>query len=333
MGFSCQIPNSGDYLTEESGTAPLLVVRGDDGEVRAFMNVCRHRGARVATGCGLGRHRFVCPYHGWAYTNAGQLAGIPDEASFPGVDKSTTGLVRVPAIEQDGMIWAAAGPPHSPAASGDAYVIDLEAHLEGLGPELRAYGLENYHHYETRVLHQPLNWKLVIDTFLEPYHFAVLHRNTVAPIFFPNLCLFHPFGPHLRETLPRRSIETLRQQPESDWDLVKHTAVVYVLFPNTVFVMQADHVETWRVYPDRDRPDQCMVYLDFFVPEPAESESAKRHWDKNMDLTVRTVVEEDFPTSEGMQSGFLSGAQTHVIYGQNEPALAYFEKAVTDAVG
>jgi len=59
----------------------------------------------------------------------------------------------------------------------------------------------------------------------------------------------------LRETLRRRSIETLRQQPEAEWPLVPHTALVYVLFPNTVLVMQADHVETWRVYPVDDKVD------------------------------------------------------------------------------
>ena len=332
MGLSCQIPNSGDYLTEENGTAPLLIVRGDDGMVRVFMNVCRHRGARVATGCGDGKRRFACPYHGWTYDNAGHLAGIPDEASFPGIDKSTSGLVRVPAIERDGMIWATATPPAASTAGCSSYDIDIEAYLQGLGPELRSFALGSYHHYETRVLHQQLNWKLVVDTFLEPYHFGVLHRNTVAPLFFSNLCLFHPFGPHLRETLPRRSIEQLRNHPEREWDLIRHSAVVYVLFPNTVFIMQGDHVETWRVYPSPDHPDRCTMYLDFFIPEPAVSDSAKRHWDNNVDLTVRTVVEEDFPTSEGMQSGFLSGAQTHIVYGQNEPALAYFERTVTSAV-
>ena len=322
MGLSCQLAAPRAYLTDDHAGRPLLIVRGADGAVRAFLNVCRHRGARVAERAGTVRRGFSCPYHGWTYDTEGRLVGIPDAASFTGVEKAAHGLVPLPALERDGMIWVSPG----------AREIDLEGHLAGLGPELASYRLADYHHYETRVLRQRMNWKLVIDTFLEPYHFPVLHRDTVAPIFFPNLCLFHPFGPNLRETLPRQSIVELRGRPESEWDLVEHSAIVYVLFPNTVFVMQGDHVETWRVYPANGRVDECVMYLDFYTPEPAESDSARRHWDRNMDLAVRTVVEEDFPTGEGIQAGFAAGAQDHVTYGRNEPALAHYERMVAAAV-
>ena len=154
----------------------------------------------------------------------------------------------------------------------------------------------------------------------------------MGPIFIPNLCLFHGFGRNLRETLPRRSIDTLRDRPEEEWDLVKHTALVYQLFPNSVFVMQADHAEIWRVFPKVDRVDACVVELGFYIPEPVATDSARRHWERNMDLTIRTVIEEDFAVSEGMQKGFASGAQDHVNYGRNEPALAHFQKSVAEAL-
>jgi len=75
------------------------------------------------------------------------------------------------------------------------------------------------------------------------------------------------------------------------------------------------------------------MLLDFYIPEPALTESARRHWNRNMDLTIRTVAEEDFPVSEGIQSGLKSGAQTHLTYGRNEPALAHFQEAVKRALG
>jgi nitrite reductase/ring-hydroxylating ferredoxin subunit len=323
MGLSCQLPDVGSYLTEDRAGVPIVVVRGEDGGVRAFMNVCRHRGAKVAEGCGRLKKNFVCPYHGWSFDTAGRLVGIPDRDSFKGLDQAQNSLVELPAEERDGLIWVrpSVGAP-----------LDIEGHLAGLAPELASYGFESYHHYDTRILRQKMNWKIVIDTFLEPYHFGVLHAGTVGPIFFPNLCLFHPFGLNLRETLPRRSIVELRDMPKSEWDLVTHTALVYVLFPNTVFVMQADHAETWRVFPVGDSVDECMMYLDFYIPEPADTESARRHWDRNMDLTIRTVVEEDFPTGESIQFGFGSGVQDHVIFGRNEPALAHFENSIAAAV-
>ena len=313
LGFSCQLREPGDYLTDDFSGVPILLVRGADGAANAFANVCRHRGARLADGCGRAAKGFSCPYHGWSYALDGALTAIPDARNFEGIDERRRGLVKLPIAERDGMIWVL------PAPGGR---IDLEAHLGALAPELASYGLEGYHHYETRILRQKMNWKLVIDTFLEPYHLACLHRNTVGSIFYGNLCLFEPFGDNLRETLPRRTITQLRELPEAEWDLITHTAIVYVLFPNTVFVMQADHVETWRAYPDEGRTDRCVMYLDFYIPEPVTSDKAKLHWDKNMDLTIRTVRGEDFPTSEGMQAGYAAQVQEAVVYGRNEPALA-----------
>ncbi len=333
MGMSCQIPKPGDHFTDDNAGVPILVVRGSDGRVRAFLNVCRHRGARVAEGCGNQRN-FVCPYHGWTYGLDGHLRGIPDQRNFPGVDKQQHGLVSLPVAERHGMLWVL---PSADPSRGDVHAdadvdVDAQAHLGGLDLEFASYGLERYHHYETRAIRRKMNWKLVIDTFLEPYHLAVLHRNTVGPLFMGNLCLFEPFGPHLREVLPRRSIETQRGAPESEWDFIAHNTIVYVLFPNTIFVMQVDHAETWRVFPVDGKVDECVMSLDFYVPDPIDSDSARRHWQRNMDLTIRTVCEEDFPIGEGMQRGFMSGAQTHATYGRNEPALAYFERTIADVL-
>lgn len=325
MGLSGQLAAPGDYLTDDFSGVPIIVVRDREGIVHAFLNVCRHRGARLAEDCGHAGRAFSCPYHGWSYSLQGELMGIPDSDSFTGLDRSSRGLIALPAVERDGLIWVIPDP--DPETK-----LDIDLHLAGIAPELANYGLADYHHLETRILRRKLNWKMVIDTFLEPYHFGVLHANTVGPIFFPNLCLFDAFGPHLRETLPRRTIEVLRGMPEADWDLIPHTALVYVLFPNTVFIMQLDHIEIWRVFPVADKVDECVMYLDFFIPEPAETESAKKHWDRSMDLTIRTVDEEDFPVGEGIQAGFAANAQTELVFGRNEPALAHFQRSINEAV-
>jgi len=222
-----------------------------------------------------------------------------------------------------GLIWVVATPDPD---GGTA--LDAQAHLGDLDAEFGGYGLAGYHHYETRVIRRKMNWKLVIDTFLEPYHLGVLHRNTVAPLFHANVCLFDAFGPHLREVLPRASVTEQRRLPEHEWDFIAHNTIVYVLFPNTVFVMQVDHAETWRVFPVDGRVDECEMYLDFFVPNPIDSDSARRHWERNMDLTIRTVCDEDFPVSETMQRNFTLGSRSHAIFGRNEPALAHFESTV-----
>ena len=287
------------------------------------MNVCRHRGARVASGHGAGRRRFACPYHGWTYDCRGRLTGVPDRESFAGLDLAGRHLVELPAVEQGGMLWSALNP---------SIELDLDPFLSGLGPELASYRFESYVHYAQRTLARRMNWKMVIDTFLEPYHFPALHSETVHPLFLPNLCLFDPFGPHLREIFPRRTITGLRARPESDWDLITHTAVIYVLFPSTVIVMQGDHAELWRIFPDADRTDASIIHLDFYIPEPAETDNARRHWDRNLDLVLRTVEEEDFPIGEGIQRGFLANPQAEVVYGRNEPALQHWQRTVAEAL-
>ena len=318
MGLGSEIPEPGDFLTDDFSGVPLLVVRGEDGVVRGFLNVCRHRGSRVAQGHG-NRRRFVCPYHGWTYGSDGQLLRIPHDEGFPGVSRACNGLTPVPVVEKYGLVWAMTSP------GGE---FDIDETLEGAEGDLATFDLGRYSLYETRVLEQKMNWKLVIDTFLETYHIRVLHPETLDWLIHSNVGTFEAFGRNSRSIYVRRSVEELRSVPESDWDLVHHTAIVYVLFPNTVFILQQDHLETWRIYPVADDPDRARLYVQLYTPEPALTESAKRHWDKNMDLLMSVVLEEDFPNGENIQQGFYSGAQEHVTYGRNEPALGHYHESI-----
>ena len=323
IGLSCLLPSAGDYMTHDYPGFPILLVRQHDGSLRAFLNVCRHRGARVAEGCGGGARGFSCPYHAWRYGLDGRLLARPDERSFTEIDKSTRGLRDLPAVEKYGMIWLSP----TPGAS-----FDIDAVLGGIERDLAAYGLESYHHYETRVLNRRVNWKIVVDTFLETYHLSALHQKTVHPILHANLATFDSFGRNLRMIGARRTIEKLRELPEAQWNLIPYSAVICVLFPNTVFIMQGDHVETWHVFPVGNHADESVMYVSLYTPEQATTDSARRHWDRNMELLIATVDKEDFPVSEGIQRGFYSGAQDEVLFGRNEPALQHFHKSVKAAL-
>jgi len=293
------------------------------------LNSCRHRGARLLDGDGIVRSAAACPYHGWAYGPDGMLKAVPHADAFEGFDIAGCGLLTLPCAEADGLIWVQ-------LAAGDTTdaddAIDPATCLDDLAGEFASYGFAGYHHYASRLMEPAINWKMAIDTFLEPYHFAVLHKRTVAPILHPNLCLFDEAGRNFREYLPRRSISEAMQRPESEWDAVWHAAVVYYLFPNTIFVMQQEHAEVWRMFPKNGEAGQAEVYLDFYIPEPATTDSARRHWDANIDLTVRTVEHEDFAVSESAYQGMASGIATNVIYGLNEPALAAFHRTIAAAV-
>ena len=323
IGMSCLIDKPGDYITHDLTGRPILVVRQKDGTLKAFLNVCRHRGARLAEGCG-NLNLFTCPYHAWTYEPDGRMRGRPDDHSFCDLKKEGLGLRQLPVAEKYGLIWVTPTP--------DGETIDPDALLGGLASELSAYNLESYHHYETRILERDINWKLVIDTFLETYHLQYLHSNTIYPILHSNVGTFDGYDRNLRMIAARRTIDQLRTAPKQEWNIIPLTAIIYVLFPNATFVVQGDHIEIWHSYPDADDPNKSKMRVSFYTPEAASTEKAKKYWNKNFDLLMATVEDEDFPLAEGIQVGFRSPAQSEIHFGRNEPALQHFHKEIKSAL-
>lgn len=321
VGLSGLLPRPGSFATHDASGVPLLLTRTAAGDFRAFLNVCRHRGARVAEGCGQQRS-FVCPYHAWTYSLDGALLARPQDAAFAAAPRSTHGLTPLAAAEHQGLLWVA--PTPGIACNPDDF-------LYGLGTELAGYRASGFHHYKTCRLERRMNWKLLVDTFLESYHFCVLHKNSICSIFYDNLTTFDSWGPHFRLVSARRTIQALRDSVPEHWDLLPHMVAIYVLFPNTVLVWQLDHIELWQIFPG-PTPESSSVDLSLYTPEPALSDSARRHWDKNLELVVHVVENEDFPVGEGIQRGFHAHAQEHIVFGTNEPALGFFHAAVSAAI-
>ena len=319
VGLSRDLPRAGSYQTHDLSGVPLLLVRDPDLQFRAYLNVCRHRGARVAEKCGEARG-FTCPYHAWAYGLDGALIARPDEGSFTDAPRSAHSLTALPATEVAGMLWVRPTP-------GPAITLELGA----LVPELASYQLQNFHPYASRELVRKMNWKLVVDTFLESYHFCVLHRDSICSIFYHNLATFDGYGEHFRLVSPRKSIATLPSHPPADWQLLPHIVVIYVLFPNTVLVWQGAQIELWQIFPGAT-PDESRLRLTLYTPAPASTDKARRHWDKNLELVLHVVENEDFPVGEGIQNGFHSKAQAWTTFGRNEPALSYFHHTLTAAL-
>lgn len=323
MSMSCRLPEPGDFLAEEIAGVPVLLVRGRDRELRAFANICRHRGAPVATGSGTTRV-FVCPYHGWTYSLDGKLAGIPEEAAFPGIEKATHGLAQLPVGERHGMIFVSLVPAPDTR-------IDVDAHLSGLGEELGEYGFAGYSYFASEVMQPAINWKFGIDTFLEAYHLPALHRATIAHLIRGNVGAFDAFGDHGRMTFARFSSAVWDEQADANWDVLPHIIPVYRLFPNTIVVFQSDHLETWRMLPG-ETPDRSVIEFALYTPEPPATDKARAYWKKNYDLAIGTVLAEDFALGERMQRGFMSGLQAEVLYGRNEPALIQFHQRLQAAL-
>lgn len=323
IGFSTDFANPGDYISETFVGVPVLVVRDQEGVLRAFLNMCSHRAAPVAMDCGKGARGFVCPFHGWSYDTQGKLRGVPHQEGFQPIDKTKLGLKPLPIQEKYGLVWLGLTP-------GDAFEID--DHLDGLKADFAAYGYESYVHYRTMVVQKNMNWKLVLDTFLENYHLRTLHKNTIGDAILSFVQLADAVGDNLRLIQARNTFKDMAALPEEEWNFYKHTAIVYLLFPNTLFIHQSDHVEIWRSFPDSDNPGSSKVYFDVYIPEPAETEKAKRYWDKNIDYGVSIVLGEDFVLGEAIQTGFESGMMETVTFGRNESGLINYHEAINRAL-
>jgi phenylpropionate dioxygenase-like ring-hydroxylating dioxygenase large terminal subunit len=325
MGLSTRLAKPGDYVAEDVAGMPVLMTRGADGEVRAFANICRHRGAPVAQGCGNAR-AFTCPYHGWTYDAAGKLLGTTDKVGFAGLDLASHGLVRLPAVDKHGLLFVRP----KPVAAGESAVIDIDGRLGPIAADLAALKPETYPLFSTDRVNPRINWKFAVDTFLEGYHIPHLHRKTIAPYFIGNSGTFDAAGLNGRFCVAKTSIDEIRAKPEAERNYRQHVVAIYQLFPNALLIWQLDHIEIWRAFPDRDDPSRCEVEMTIY--KPADSARPDSYWEKNRDIAIRTVMEEDFPLGERMQIGFESGATEEVIYGRNEPSLVHFHRSIRTAL-
>jgi phenylpropionate dioxygenase-like ring-hydroxylating dioxygenase large terminal subunit len=327
MGFASEWSTPGSFRTDDYTGAPILVVRGRDGKLRAFLNVCRHRGAKVAQGCGEARV-FSCPYHAWTYDLAGRVMGIPDERCFPDVRNERRALAELPLCEKHGLVWVIP----TPAADG-ASAFDIDPWLGRLAAELAGYGFDTWAFYDKRVIPETMNWKILVDTFHEGYHVGFLHRQSLGSILYGNVTDFEAFGHNHRLTFPRKKLERLKTEPEQTWDLMWNTTIIYSLFPNTILMLQGDHVELARIFPSENRADRAVMELSLYVPRAPQTQDERTHWDKNMQLVLDVVTGEDFPAGRSIQIGLTSGAQTHTVFGRNEPAMIHYHQSLRAALG
>ena len=312
-----ELSEPGAFKRVEQAGRPLLIVRGEDGVVRSFYNVCRHRGAQLVgdeSGCS---RRFSCPYHAWTWSNQGELIGVPHQKTgFPDLDRETMGLHSLACAEEAGWIWVS-----QKRGAG----LNIADHLGELYAEIAALNGDGMAVFQSDSWEFDANWKLIVEGGLEAYHFRVAHRDTIAPLFLDNLSSYQCFDDHIRSVLPRSNLAELPQMSASEWDIFRYANVLYTLFPSTQFLVQEDHVAWVQVEPLA--ADRTRVRLSTVVPKRDLVPERRSHWQKNHDLTVRTL-KEDFAIGEGIQQGFSTGANTHLNFGRFEGALDQFNQAI-----
>jgi phenylpropionate dioxygenase-like ring-hydroxylating dioxygenase large terminal subunit len=311
---SAAIPNPGDHVERVCFGTPLFAVRGSDGRPRVFRNGCRHRGMALVEGSGCSR-ALVCRYHGWTYRLDGSLSHVPHADAFPDVDTSTRGLVEVISSEVDGLIVIGAL-DRGCAEDAMAALGDGSPWRDKLLPAERLVD-------QNSVVLQ-INWKVLIEQFLEGYHIRSTHRETFFPLQYDDLNIVETFGPNSRLTFPYRNIERLRDRPESTWTTKQRMTFVYQLFPNVMLATFPDQVIVVVVDPiDVDH----STFTTYTVATPEVADAALSAAAAAPTLLERGALE-DNEMSAGVQRGLRSGANAFVEFGRHESAIGHFHAAL-----
>ncbi len=323
VGLSCDLPEPGSFSTQEVAGVPVLLVRGEDGVFRAFINACRHRGARVAEGCGRGT-RFVCPWHSWTYDDHGRLAGLSDRAAFESLRLEHRALTPLAAHERYGLLLVLPTPGRS---------FDAEEVLRGIGPQLEAFGVGALHRVDTREMRVAANWKLTVDTGMEVYHVAFLHKDTVGPRTIGNTQTFETFGLHQRMAIPAPSILALRELPEREWgDPMQHFQLVHNLFPATGLVIASELVALTRSDPG-SHPGETVFRFSTYAWQRPESEQDQNLARLGFEGLYHVVSSEDYRVAAQAQKSFEAEPGRSVLIGRNEIGIQALHRSYDALLG
>jgi choline monooxygenase len=313
------IPNPGDHVERVTFGVPLFAVRGRDQRARVFRNACRHRGFTLVEEAGCS-HALVCRYHGWTYRLDGSLSHVPHADAFPDLDMSTRGLVEVASREVDGLIVIGALDSH---AGPRTWVDEAMAWLAD-GTPWRGKLLPAERLVFTESTPQAMNWKVLVEQFLEGYHIRSTHKDTFFPVQYDDLNVVETFGPNSRITFPYRNIERLRDRPETTWTTDARVTYVYQLFPNVMVATFPDLVLMIVIEPV-DIDHSTVVVYSMVRPDVAERASvdSARNPAGAGSFIARGVVE-DNEMSAGVQRGLHAGANEFVEFGRHESAIGHF---------
>lgn len=321
LGHSSELAEAGDFMTHDDTGVPILVVRGHDGELNAYKNVCRHRGARLEEKpCGKAR-TFSCPYHAWTYGLDGKLRGMPKSFGFDGVDKSTKGLIELPVFERFGMIWV--------VPSEQAGEIDIDAWLAPMAEQLGGLDLGGHVVFRKWSLDRNMSWRLALEGFQETYHFCSAHSETACSGYLDNQSVHVNFDPHVRHAVPLPSVTDLRDVDPEAWEYRPHFMTQNYLFPANFVQVMTDHIYVHTIIPTG--PGTCVFQCMMLIAEAPATEKAERYWQKNYDL-IRIVFNEDFVIGEGIQKGLDAGANENFVFGKYECGLHLGQQAIDEAL-
>jgi len=312
---SAAIPEAGSYVSRTAAGTPLLVVRDNDLTVRAFINACRHRGMKVASREGCAR-TFSCPYHGWTYNLDGSLRGVPGECAFPDLDKETSGLKEVFAVEKGGLIYV--------QQEGEPKLETLDTALNFFEPSQPLF-------FQSDTVDEA-NWKLLTETLLEGYHIKSLHRESFYPFGLDNVNVVESFGQNSRIVYPFKRIEKLRSLPSAEREIEGFATLVYHLFPNVSVAVLSKHTSVTIIEPLAPTRTQMFSY---YIKHATKNGLEISHDEaiRDVHFVNQSGQEEDRAAARDIQETVTTCANSHLTFGYFEKAIVSFHQQLHNEFG
>lgn len=283
LAHAGQLAGPGDHVVEEIAGLPLLLVRGEDGSLRGFHNVCRHRAGPLALCNGRGARALRCRYHGWTYTLAGQLRSAPEMDSAAAFDVAGVRLPEIAVQSWQGLVFAALEP-----------AVPLAEVLGGIAERLHGHDLSAYVFSHRTSYEIACNWKVYVDNYLEGYHVPHIH---------PALNRLLDYRSYRTEVAGWHSLQWSPLENEGNF-YGQGDALYYFIWPNIMLNILPGRLQTNRVVPLA--PDRCRVEFDYYYPPAADAaEQQRRQQDQDFSDEVQ---QEDVSICLAVQQRLGSGS-------------------------
>jgi choline monooxygenase len=319
-GHVSALPQAGAYLTAQAGTQPVLVVRDEHGDLRAYRNVCRHRGSRLLSGSGQCKAAIRCRYHGWTYRFDGTLIGVPEGLGFGDrLHKPALGLMPARVEQLCGLVFVNLDPDATPLA-------DL---VGDLPQRLAPYRIQTLESFAPSGGTQPANWKAVADNYLEGYHIPIAHPGLMRMLDYKHYDVavhdhYVWFEAPLRATPSRNRLERLYAKlvtPMPGLSDADRTVWRYAfIYPNTTIDLYPDQVNTWQMLPDGVA--RTSDTFGSYRAAGADPRTRVVQWANHRLNTL--VLDEDIDLVHNVQRGLMTRDYRCGPLGAREAGVAWF---------
>ena len=323
VGVESDLPEAGSYFLFERLGRSIIISRGRDGVIRAFHNICRHRGSALLTEPSGKVKRFVCPYHTWGYELTGELTSVPLAHDFPCLDKAKRSLAAVKCEVFRDLIFI----------NLDAEAPALAENLEPMLPHLEGFPLEGLVTRDVYSIDLDCNWKVALHNFLEIYHVNSVHPVTLAPYFdTPSYFITLLDKGHSRLATRKKKGPSLFESgapaPEGTGEIFSELSIAPVIFPNIFIPLDPSGFMPLTIWPVS--VDKSVLEVRTFGWKSGSPDRA--YWETIRDRGL-DIVREDIHLFDTLQRGLASRVIDGMKLGYQERALYWFEEEVDRSIG